>query len=81
MSAARPIVAAQMASETVQATWIGPYVAETPQHGLLIPGETTVEISQGEAETSDHWMVSGAQKPGAGKPKAKAAEHDVEAGS
>lgn len=42
-------------SETVEATWVGTYRARLEDGTELIPGETVVEISAGEAEESEHW--------------------------
>lgn len=45
--------------KTVKARWIGPFEADLPNGTHLVPGETVVEISAGEAEGSDHWETQG----------------------
>ena len=46
-------------AKTVKARWVGPFEADLPDGTHLVPGETGVEISAGEAELSDHWDVQG----------------------
>ncbi len=49
-----------MATDTVKATWNGPFEAELPGHAEpLVPGESVVEIPREEAEASDNWKVGG----------------------
>lgn len=51
---------------TVEAMWVGPPDYTLPNKQLLVPNETVVTISAGEAEASDNWrVVSG------GTPKVK----------
>jgi hypothetical protein len=40
----------------VSARWVGPYEAQLPSGIVLIPGETVVEIGEGEAKDSDNWQ-------------------------
>lgn len=49
-------------AKTVKARWVGPYEADLPDGTHLVPGETVVEISAGEAEGSDNWEVQGQPK-------------------
>lgn len=41
---------------SIRAKWIGPYEAAMPNGVTLIPGETIIEISEGEAKQSAHWQ-------------------------
>lgn len=49
-------------AKTAKALWIGPYEADLPDGTHLVPGETVVEVSAGEAEASDHWEVQNLTK-------------------
>ena len=44
-----------METDTVKATWIGPFEAVMPGHAEpLVPGESVVELPREEAEASEH---------------------------
>jgi hypothetical protein len=42
-------------SDLIKATWVGPSGYEAPGGVVLIPGETVMEITAGEAVESGHW--------------------------
>lgn len=51
----------------MKATWVGPGGYELPDKTPLVPGETVVDISEGEANASDNWEpVKAAPKPAKG---------------
>ena len=47
----------------VNAKWVGPYEAQLPDGTVLVPGETVVEIGEGEARASDNWQPTGGPTP------------------
>jgi colicin import membrane protein len=49
-----------METDTVKATWIGPFEAVMPGHAEpLVPGESMVDVPLEEADASEHWKVAG----------------------
>lgn len=52
-------------ADLVQAKWVAGFEAQLSNGTILVPGETVVELSRGEAEGSDNWEVQGgrARKP------------------
>lgn len=40
---------------STRAKWVGPYEAVLADGTVLLPGETIIEISEGEAKESAHW--------------------------
>lgn len=46
----------------VSARWVAPYVAQLLDGTVLVPGETVVEIPEGEARESDNWAPAKASK-------------------
>lgn len=50
-------------TETVKALWVAGYEASLPDGTVLVPNETVVELSAGEADQSDNWAVQSAPKP------------------
>lgn len=54
---------AEKAPKLVKARWVCPTESELVDGTVLVPGETVVEIPEGEAEASDNWeIVSGKRK-------------------
>lgn len=49
-------------AKTVKALWVGPFEADLPDGTHLVPGETVVEVSAGEAAESDHWETQSQPK-------------------
>lgn len=48
-----------MAVKLVNARWVGPGTQVLPDGTELIPGETVIAISDGEATDSDNWEKVG----------------------
>jgi hypothetical protein len=49
--------------KTVNAKWVGPYVAELADGTTLIPGETTAAIPAHQAENDPNWQPVGGKPP------------------
>lgn len=49
-------------SDTVLATWVGPFEAKLPDGTILEPGVTELEIGVDEARDSDHWQTKTAPR-------------------
>lgn len=43
----------------VKAKWVAPYEASLPDGTLLIPGESVIELPEGEAQSSENWQPVG----------------------
>lgn len=68
-----------MTSELVDAKWVAPFEAFLADGTALIPGESVVEISRGEAEQSTHWeVVSAGEGPTAKQLRAEAESRGID---